>query len=121
MQIELPTNESAPQLLALRHTASHVLAMAVQRLFPQAQVTIGPWTENGFFYDFFRPDEQLTVADLTTVQAEMVRIVKADLPMKCEEVSREEARARIEAIGESYKLEILDAITTEPITIWHRR
>ena len=95
--------------------------MAVQRLFPQAQVTIGPWTENGFFYDFFRPDEQFTEADLTTVQAEMVRIVKADLPMKCEEVSREEARARIEAIGESYKLEILDAITTEPITIWHRR
>jgi threonyl-tRNA synthetase len=119
LQIELPTNESAPQLLALRHTASHVLAMAVQRLFPQAQVTIGPWTENGFFYDFFRPDEQFTEADLTTVQAEMVRIVKADLPMKCEEVSREEARARIEAIGESYKLEILDEITTEPITIWH--
>eukprot|EP01051_Picozoa_sp_SAG22_P019441 SAG22_NODE_3588_length_1629_cov_3.615162_2_plen_352_part_01 len=118
----LPTNESSPRLLALRHTASHVLAMAVQRLFPETQVTIGPWTETGFFYDFFRPDSAagFTEADLKVIKKEMDAIVKQDLPLVREVVSRDEARARITELSEPYKLEILDSIPAgQPITLYH--
>ena len=114
--VELPTNESSPRLLALRHTAAHVMAMAVQRLFPQSQVTIGPWTEAGFFYDFFLPDGgAFTDADLVRIKKEMDSILKQDLPLVREVVSREEAKARIEALDEPYKLQILASITTEPV------
>lgn len=116
--VELPTNENSPQLLRVRHTSAHILAMATQKLFPQAQVTIGPWIDNGFYYDFDAP-EQFTPADLKKILKEMQKIVKRKLPLRREEVSREEARARIEKLGEPYKLELLDAIKTEPITIYH--
>lgn len=116
--MELPTNENSPHLLRVRHTSAHILAMATQKLFPQAQVTIGPWIDNGFYYDFDAP-EQFTPADLKKIQKEMQKIVRRNLPLRREEVSREEARARIEKLNEPYKLELLDAIKTEPITIYH--
>ena len=116
----LPTNENSDKLLRIRHTSAHVMAMAVQRLFPEVQVTIGPWIDNGFYYDFFNPgDEQFSETDLKAIQKEMTKIIKEKHPITREEVSREEARARIEAINEPYKLEILDSIKTEPITIYH--
>jgi threonyl-tRNA synthetase len=122
---DLPTNDSDPNLLKLRHTSAHVMAMAVQRTFPEAQVTIGPWIDDGFYYDFYFPptDEnetgrKLTDADLKLIKKEMDKIISADLPIVREEVTREEARARIEKIGEPFKLEILDSIKTEPITIY---
>ena len=63
------------------------MAMAVQRLRPRVQVTIGPWIERGFYYDFDTPeDERLTEADLKVIKKEMQRIIKADLPFTCEEV-----------------------------------
>lgn len=65
--------------------ASHVMAMALQKLFPEAQTTIGPWIERGFYYDFDLPTP-LTPADLKAVKREMVKIIKADLPFVCEEV-----------------------------------
>lgn len=115
---KLPSNESSESLLKLRHTAAHVMAMAVQKLFPKAQVTIGPWIENGFYYDFDTP-EPFTERDLKRIKKEMVKIIKMKLPLGREEVSREEARGRIEELGEKYKLEILDGIDTEPITLYH--
>jgi len=117
--IELPTNDNNPNLLRIRHTSAHVMAMAVQRLYPDVQVTIGPWVDNGFYYDFYNPKEPFLEADLKKIKKEMERIIKSNLPLRREEVSREEARKRIEAINEPYKLEILDSIKTEPITIYH--
>jgi len=86
------------------------MAMAVQRLFPSVQVTIGPWIENGFYYDFDTGDTKFTEEDLSKIKKEMERIIKKRMPLRREEVSREEARKRIVANGEKYKLEILDGI-----------
>jgi threonyl-tRNA synthetase len=63
----LPRTSESESLKKIRHTASHVMAMAVQKLFPKAQVTIGPWIENGFYYDFDNPDP-FTEKDLKTIQ-----------------------------------------------------
>jgi threonyl-tRNA synthetase len=115
--IKLLRTSESESLKKIRHTTSHVMAMAVQKLFPKAQVTIGPWTENGFYYDFDSPDT-FTEKDLNKIRKEMIKIINRKLPIVREEVSREEARQRIEALGEPYKLEILDSIH-EPITIYH--
>ncbi|MEI6446021.1 MAG: threonine--tRNA ligase [Nostocales cyanobacterium ELA583] len=117
-KIYLPRTSESETLKKIRHTASHIMAMAVQKLFPKAQVTIGPWIENGFYYDFDSP-EPFSDKDLKTIQKEMVKIINRKLPLIREEVSREEAQSRIEAIKEPYKLEILADITEEPITIYH--
>jgi threonyl-tRNA synthetase len=114
----LPRTSESEQLKKIRHTASHVMAMAVQKLFPKAQVTIGPWIDYGFYYDFDNP-EAFTEADLKAIKQEMTKIIKKKLPVTREEVSREEAQRRIEAINEPYKLEILADIKQEPITIYH--
>ncbi len=116
-KIRLPRTSESESLKKIRHTTSHVMAMAVQKLFPKAQVTIGPWTENGFYYDFDSP-EPFTDKDLKKIKKEMIKIINRKLPIIREEVTREEAKARIEALGEPYKLEILDSIE-EPITLYH--
>ena len=113
----LPRSSESPQLQKIRHTASHVMAMAVQKLFPKAQVTIGPWIENGFYYDFDNP-EPFTEKDLKAIQKEMVKIINRKLPVIREEINREEATSRIKELNEPYKLEILEGIK-EPITIYH--
>jgi threonyl-tRNA synthetase len=95
---------------------SHVLAMAVQNLFPRAQVTIGPWTETGFYYDFDHP-EPFSDVDLKAIKKEMGRIIARRLPLQRIEVSREEAERRIRAQNEPYKLEILSGLQ-EPITLY---
>jgi threonyl-tRNA synthetase len=95
---------------------SHVLAMAVQSLFPKAQVTIGPWTETGFYYDFDNPDP-FTEADLKAIKKEMGKIIGRRLPLERIVVSREEAERRIRAQNEPYKLEILAGLV-EPITLY---
>jgi threonyl-tRNA synthetase len=114
--IVLPKTSESPQLLRIRHSMSHVLAMAVQKLFPKAQVTIGPWTESGFYYDFDNPDP-FTEADLKAIKKEMGRIIGRRLPLERIEVSRQEAEARIRAQNEPYKLEILEGLQ-EPITLY---
>ncbi|WP_317134404.1 hypothetical protein [Leptolyngbya sp. 7M] len=116
-KINLPRTSESETLKKIRHTASHVMAMAVQKLFPKAQVTIGPWIENGFYYDFDSPDP-FTEKDLKAIKKEMTKIINRKLPVIREEVSREEAERRIKAINEPYKLEIL-ADLQEPITIYH--
>ncbi len=97
------------RLKRIRHTCSHVMAMAVQKLFPEAKVTIGPSTENGFYYDFDRA-EPFTLNDLKAITKEMKRIIKGNLPLIRQEFDREEIRAEIIKLNEPYKLELLDAI-----------
>ncbi|XP_024978887.1 threonine--tRNA ligase, chloroplastic/mitochondrial 2 [Cynara cardunculus var. scolymus] len=116
-KVVLPTNESSQTLLRIRHTCAHVMAMAVQKVFPDAKVTIGPWIEHGFYYDF--DIESLTDKDLKRIKKEMDRIIGRNLPLVREEVTRDEAQKRITDINEPYKLEILDGIKEEPITIYH--
>jgi threonyl-tRNA synthetase len=117
-KMSLPRTSESEWLKKIRHTTSHVMAMAVQKLFPKTQVTIGPWIENGFYYDFDNP-EPFTEKDLKTIYKEMVKIINRKLPVIREEVSREEAERRIKEINEPYKLEILADIKEEPITIYH--
>jgi threonyl-tRNA synthetase len=117
-KIYLPRTSESENLKKIRHTTSHVMAMAVQKLFPKAQVTIGPWIENGFYYDFDSP-EPFSEQDLKAIYKEMVKIINRKLPVVREEVSREEAERRIREINEPYKLEILADIKEEPITIYH--
>ncbi len=116
-KIHLPRTSESESLKKIRHTTSHVMAMAVQKLFPKAQVTIGPWIDNGFYYDFDKP-EPFTEQDLKAIKKEMVKIINRKLPVIREEVSREEAQRRIKEINEPYKLEILEGLE-EPITIYH--
>lgn len=117
MSNDAPLSPDPENLKKIRHTTSHVMAMAVQKLFPKAQVTIGPWIENGFYYDFDSPTP-FTEKDLKAIKKEMIRIINRKLPVVREEVSREEAAQRIAAIQEPYKLEIL-ADLKEPITLYH--
>ena len=128
--VVLPTNED-DELLKIRHSSAHVMAMAVQQIFPEAQVTIGPWIDNGFYYDFFFPEttdeetgetvpaRKLSDQDLKKVKKAMDKIIGKNYPITREEVTREEAKRRIEEIDEPFKLEILDSIKTDPITIYH--
>lgn len=116
-KINLPRTSESESLKKIRHTTSHIMAMAVQKLFPEAQVTIGPWIENGFYYDFDKP-EPFTEPDLKAIKKEMIKIINRKLPVIREEVSREEAQSRIKQINEPYKLEILEGLQ-EPITIYH--
>ncbi len=115
--IKLPRTSESDKLKRIRHTTSHVMAMAVQKLFPKAQVTIGPWTETGFYYDFDVP-EPFTDKDLKAIKKEMIKIIKKKLPMTREEVSAEEAKKRITELQEPYKLEILEGLEP-PITLYH--
>ncbi len=115
--IKLPRTSESDKLKRIRHTTSHVMAMAVQKLFPKAQVTIGPWTETGFYYDFDVP-EPFTEQDLKAIKKEMIKIIKKKYPLTREEVSAEEAKKRITELQEPYKLEILEGLEP-PITLYH--
>ena len=114
--VVLPKTSESDALLRIRHSMSHVMAMAVQKLFPKAQVTIGPWTESGFYYDFDSPDP-FTEADLKAIRKEMIKIINRKLPLERIEVSRTEAEEKIKAQNEPYKLEILAGIQ-EPISLY---
>ncbi|WP_375338576.1 hypothetical protein [[Phormidium] sp. ETS-05] len=105
------------KLRRLRHTCAHILAMAVQKLFPETKVTIGPTTDTGFYYDFDRKEPFTPEEDLEQINLEMKRLIKANLPVIREEVNREQIRGEIQQLNEPYKWEILDKIpATEPIT-----
>lgn len=97
------------KLARIRHTCSHVMAMAVQKLYPDAKVTIGPATENGFYYDFDRA-EHFTPSDLKAITKEMKRIIKWNQPLVRQELPRHEMLAEIEKLNEPYKIELLAAI-----------
>jgi threonyl-tRNA synthetase len=94
----------------IRHSTAHVMADAVQRLFPGTQVTIGPAIEDGFYYDFDRKDGAFSDEDLRRIEEEMGKIVLADTPFQRIIVSRDEAISRFSGMGEKYKVEIINSV-----------
>jgi threonyl-tRNA synthetase len=119
-KLRLITRKDPEALELIRHDMAHVLAMAVQALYPGTQVTIGPAIEDGFYYDFAR-EEPFTPEDLPKIEAKMREIIKADLPTRREVWPREKAIAHFDGIGEHYKAELIRAIPdNEEVTIyWH--
>ena len=91
------------KLERIRHTCAHVLAMAVQNLYPETKVTIGPVTDTGFYYDFDRPSP-FTPKELKKIQKKMKGIIKANHPIIREVVPREEIKAEIEQLGEKLQI-----------------
>jgi threonyl-tRNA synthetase len=107
--LEIVTEKHADALDVLRHSTAHLLAQAVQRLYPGAQVTIGPVIENGFFYDFAY-ERAFTPDDLPKIEAEMLKIVKEAHTVSRSVKSRDEAIAFFKNMGEHYKAEIIESI-----------
>ena len=107
--VAIVRREDAPALELIRHDAAHVMAEAVQALYPGTQVTIGPVIENGFYYDFAR-DEPFHPEDLERIEKKMREIIQRNAPFTREVWSREKAKAHFEAAGEAYKVELIDAI-----------
>eukprot|EP01037_Dinobryon_pediforme_P017968 gene17968-18203_t len=118
--IEILTRDHADALDTLRHDVSHILAQAVQELFPGTQVTIGPAIEDGFYYDFAR-SEPFSLDDLAAIEARMKDIVDRDLPIVREVWNRDEAIAHFKDIGEVYKAEIIsDLPADEEISVYRQ-
>jgi threonyl-tRNA synthetase len=116
--LAIVTDKDPAGLEVIRHSTAHLLAQAVKQLFPEAQVTIGPVIDDGFFYDFSysRP---FTPEDLAAIEKRMAEIVKADLPVKRRELSRDAAVQHFLAQGEKYKAEIIGSIPAgEPIGLY---
>ncbi|AGA91534.1 threonyl-tRNA synthetase [Thioflavicoccus mobilis 8321] len=115
------SKDEAEALDLLRHDAAHVMAQAVQELYPGTQVTIGPAIDNGFYYDFAR-DEPFTPDDLVAIEERMHEIVKRDLPIVREVLGRDEAKALFAGMGEHYKVEIIDDIIApgEPVSVYRQ-
>jgi len=112
-ELAIVTNRDEETALELmRHDAAHVMAQAVQELYPGTQVTIGPAIENGFYYDFAR-DDPFTLEDLERIEGRMHEIVKRDLPIMREVWDREQAKQVFGDLGEQYKVEIIDDIIPE--------
>ena len=107
--LEIVTDKHPDALDVLRHSTAHLLAQAVQRLFPGAQVTIGPVIDNGFYYDFAY-ERPFTPEDLPAIEAEMQKIVKEAQPVSRSVKSRDDAVAFFKGIGEHYKAEIIESI-----------
>ena len=119
VQVKIITQKDKEGLDVIRHDAAHILAMAVQELFPQTQVTIGPVIEDGFYYDFSRK-KPFTDEDLKKIENKMREIVDRDEPTKREVCKRNEAIERFKKIGEHYKAEIIkDIPQNEEISIYH--
>ena len=118
--VTLITHKSKEALELIRHDAAHVMAQAVQELYPNTQVTIGPVIENGFYYDFAR-DQSFTEEDLQNIQSRMDEIVARDLPIVRETIPRQQAIELFERMGEKYKVEIIKAIPEqETISIYRQ-
>ena len=109
-KIRILTREDPEALALIRHDAAHVMAEAVQELYPGTQVTIGPVIENGFYYDFASADEPFTPEDLPVIEAKMREIIARDSPFTCEVMDRAEAKKLFAKMGEKFKLELIDAI-----------
>lgn len=116
--VAIVTGRDADGLEILRHSTAHLLAQAVQELFPGAQVTIGPVIEDGFYYDFSY-ERGFTPEDLERIEKRMKELAKADLPVARETVARDDAVEYFKSIGEHYKAEIIAGIPgDEAITLY---
>ena len=118
--LEILTAEDQEGLRVLRHTASHVMAEAVKRLYPSAKLAIGPAIENGFYYDF-DVEEPFTSESLLKIEKEMSKIVAENKPMVRKEVSRQEAIDLMRSRGEDYKVELIEDLPEEEkITLYYQ-
>src|ERR1700722_18459369 len=119
-KVEVITRKSPEALDLIRHDTAHVLAEAVQELFPGTQVTIGPNIEDGFYYDFAR-NEPFSLDDLPVIERRMREIVARDEKISREVWDRQDAIKHFEDIGETYKAQIIEAIPgDEPITVYRQ-
>ncbi|MEM9591264.1 MAG: threonine--tRNA ligase [Pseudomonadota bacterium] len=119
--IRIVTRTDPEALELIRHDAAHVMAEAVQELYPGTQVTIGPVIENGFYYDFAR-DEPFTPEDLPKIEKKMREIIQRDSPFSYELMEREAAKKMFAEMGEDYKVELIDAIPEgDDIKIYSQR
>ena len=120
VELAIITGRDQEALELMRHDAAHVMAQAVQELYPGTQVTIGPAIEDGFYYDFAR-EEPFSPEDLEKIEARMHEIVKRDLPLEREVWDRDEAMRLFGEIGESYKVEIIrDIPEGEDISVYRQ-
>jgi threonyl-tRNA synthetase len=118
-KVRIITSKDKEGLEVIRHDAAHIMAMAVQELFPGTQVTIGPVIENGFFYDFARK-EPFTSDDLIKIEKKMSEIIDRDVITKREVWKRNEAIKHFKDIGEKYKAEIIESIPeNEELSVYH--
>ena len=117
--VEAVAADSPDGLDILRHSTAHMMAQAVQSLYPGTQVTIGPTIEDGFFYDF-APLQPFTVDDLPKIEQKMRELAKADLKVERIEVPREEAISTFERMGEKYKVEIILGIPDDRVSIYRQ-
>lgn len=118
--IDVITAKSPEGLDIIRHTCSHVMAQAVQELYPETQVTIGPAIENGFYYDFAR-ETPFTPADLEAIEKKMAEIVDRDEPIVREEKPRDEAIAFFKEKGEKYKVELIEDLPADAVISFYRQ
>ncbi|MBQ4324464.1 MAG: threonine--tRNA ligase [Clostridia bacterium] len=120
MTAELLTFAEPEGARVFRHTASHILAQAVKRLFPEARLTIGPAIDDGFYYDF-DSEVSFTPEVLTQLEAEMKKIVKENLRIERFELPREEAIALMREAGEPYKVELIEALPEDAVISFYRQ
>uniref|UniRef100_UPI0037D9AB2E threonine--tRNA ligase n=1 Tax=Tardiphaga sp. TaxID=1926292 RepID=UPI0037D9AB2E len=119
-KLELINREDPRALELIRHDAAHVLAEAVQTLWPQTQVTIGPVIENGFYYDFYR-EEPFTPEDFAAIEKKMRELIQRDTPFTKQVWDREKTKQVFRDKGEAFKVELVDAIPgNEPIKIYYQ-
>ena len=117
--LEWITADSAEGLDVLRHSTAHLMAQAVQSLFPGTQVTIGPTIENGFYYDFKR-DQSFAPEELEQIEMRMQELAKANLRVTREEMPRAQAIELFGKMGESYKVEIIEGIAEETVSLYRQ-
>ena len=115
---ECPEDE---ELHVIRHTAAHILAQAVKRLYPEARFAYGPATEKGFYYDVDLGDKKLSDEDLPAIEAEMAKIVKENLPIKPFVLSREDAVKLMEERGETYKVEHIGDLPEDAVLSFYQQ
>ena len=116
-QAQSKTNMEKQELEIMRHSCAHVLAQAVQQLFPGTKLGIGPAIDNGFYYDF-DCKTQFTPEDLKKIETKMKEIIKARQPFERKEMSKAEAKEFFTKRGETYKLELLEELQDGSITVY---
>ncbi|EXI88696.1 MAG: Threonine--tRNA ligase [Candidatus Accumulibacter sp. BA-94] len=119
-QLGIVTEKDPEGLEVIRHSTAHLMAHAVQELFPTAQVTIGPVIENGFYYDFAF-ERPFTLDDLAAIERRMAELARSDLPVRREVWQRDQAAAFFQSIGERYKAELIDAIPADQVVSLYRQ
>ncbi len=118
-RVEIITEKSPEALEIIRHSTSHLMAQAVQSLFPQVKVTIGPAIETGFYYDF-DAETPFTPDDLTKIEAKMAELAKADLKLSRQVLPKAEAVKLFQSMGEKYKVELIEALDVATVSLYRQ-